>query len=321
MKEKDMKIFVAGAMGAIGKRLVPLLVSKGHQVVATTRTLAKAEALRALGAEPAVLDGLNRDAVMAAVIAARPGAIVHEMTALASMRSLKNFDEEFALTNRLRTEGTEHLIAAAQAAGTRKLVVQSYSGWPNERVGGRIKTEDDPLDPDPPKAMTESIAAIRKLENVTVNAAGIPGTVLRYGSLYGPGTSISSNGEIVQMVRQRKFPVVGGGAGIWSFVHVDDAAAATRLAIETEAPGIYNIVDDEPAEVSAWLPELAKAIGAKPPRRVPAWLGRLAMGEAGLSMMTRIRGSSNAKAKLALGWQPTYTSWREEFPRMQTRAK
>jgi 2-alkyl-3-oxoalkanoate reductase len=274
-----------------------------------------------LGAEPAVLDGLNRDAVMAAVIAARPEAIVHEMTALASMRSLKNFDEEFALTNRLRTEGTEHLIAAAQAAGTRKLVVQSYSGWPNERVGGRIKTEDDPLDPDPPKAMTESIAAIRKLENVTVNAAGIPGTVLRYGSLYGPGTSISSNGEIVQMVRQRKFPVVGGGAGIWSFVHVDDAAAATRLAIETEAPGIYNIVDDEPAEVSAWLPELAKAIGAKPPRRVPAWLGRLAMGEAGLSMMTRIRGSSNAKAKLALGWQPTYTSWREEFPRMQTRAK
>jgi nucleoside-diphosphate-sugar epimerase len=308
-----MKIFVAGATGAIGKRLVPLLVSRGHQVVATTRTAAKAEMLRDLGAETRILDGLDSDAVMKAVMSSRPDAIVHEMTALASMRSLKNFDKEFALTNRLRTEGTEHLIGAAQAAGTRKLIVQSYSGWSNSRSGGRIKTEDDPLDPEPPKAMSETLAAIRKLEEITVNATGVTGIVLRYGSLYGPGTSISPSGEIVQVVRRRKFPVIGGGAGVWSFIHVDDAAAATRLAVEGNAQGVYNVVDDEPAEVSVWLPELAKTAGARPPLRLPAWVGRLAMGESGVSMMTEVRGSSNAKAKRTFGWKPIYSSWRDGF--------
>jgi nucleoside-diphosphate-sugar epimerase len=308
-----MKIFVAGATGAIGKRLVSLLISQGHHVVAGTRTPDKAEALHAQGAEPVVMDGLNKDAVIKAVISSRPDAIVHQMTALASMRSLKNFDREFALTNRLRTEGTEYLIAAAQAVGTRKLVVQSFTGWPNQRAGGRIKTEDDPFDSDPPKNMAQTLAAIRKLENLTVSTPGITGTVLRYGSFYGPGTSISADGEIVKLVRKRQFPILGNGAGVWSFIHVDDAASAAQLAVQSETGGVFNIVDDEPAEVSVWLPELAKAIGAKAPWHIPAWLGRLAMGESGVSMMTQIRGSSNAKAKRILGWSPNYSSWREGF--------
>ena len=308
-----MKIFVAGATGAVGKRLVPLLISKGHQVVASTQTAGKTAALRALGAEAIVLDGLNRNAVIDAAVAARPEAIVHQMTALASMRSLKNFDEEFAVTNRLRTEGTEHLIAAAQAAGTRKLVVQSYTGWPNTRTGGPVKTEDDPLDPNPPKRMSRSLAAMRELERLVASANGIQGTVLRYGNFYGPGTSFAPDGEITRMVRRRQFPIIGSGAGIWSFIHMDDTASATLAAIESDASGVFNIVDDEPAAVSVWLPELAKTIGAKPPRRIPAWLGRLVMGESGVSMMTQSRGSSNAKAKRVLSWQPIYPSWRQGF--------
>ncbi len=310
-----MKIFVAGATGAVGKRFVPLLISKGHHVVATTRTASKTEALRALGAETIVLDGLNRSAVIDAVVASRPEAIVHQMTALASVRSLKNFDEEFAITNRLRTEGTAHLIAAAQAAGTRKLVVQSYTGWPNARTGGPVKTEDDPLDPNPPKKMSRSLAAMRELERLVAGANGVQGTVLRYGNFYGPGTAFSPDGEITRMVQRRQVPIIGSGAGIWSFIHMDDTATATLAAIESNAAGVFNIVDDEPAPVSVWLPELAKTIGAKPPRRIPAWLGRLVMGESGVSMMTKSRGSSNAKAKRVLGWQPIYPSWRQGFLR------
>jgi nucleoside-diphosphate-sugar epimerase len=307
-----VKVFVAGATGAVGKRLVPLLISKGHHVVATTRTAGKTEALRALGAETIVLDGLNSNAVIDAVVSSRPEAIVHQMTALGSMQSLKNFDEEFAVTNRLRTEGTAHLIAAAQAAGTRKLVVQSYTGWPYARIGGSVKTEEDPLDPNPPKTMTQSLAAIRELERIVASANGVEGTVLRYGNFYGPGTSFSPDGEITRMVRRRQFPLVGS-AGIWSFTHTEDAAAAALAAVESNASGVFNIVDDEPAAVSVWLPELAKTIGAKPPLRIPAWLGRLVLGEAGVSMMTAIRGSSNAKAKRVLGWQPIYPSWRQGF--------
>ncbi len=308
-----MKIFIAGATGAIGRRLVPLLVARGHQVVASTKTSDKTGQLRAGGAEPVVLNGLDRDSVLRVVTASHPDVIVHQMTALGSMRSLKNFDREFALTNRLRTEGTEYLIAAARAAGTRSLVVQSYTGWPNIREGSRVKTEDDPLDTNPPHAMTRTLAAIRTLESLMANLSGMAGTVLRYGSLYGPGTSISPEGEIVKMVRQRQFPLIGKGSGVWSFLHVDDAAAATTAAIETEAPGTYNIVDDDPAEVSIWLPELARVVGAKPPHHIPAWLGRFAVGDSGVSMMTSIRGSSNAKARHVLGWRPAYASWRQGF--------
>jgi 2-alkyl-3-oxoalkanoate reductase len=310
-----MKIFLAGATGALGKRLVPLLVKGGHQVVAATRSSGKADTLRAAGAEPVVVDALDRDAVTAAVAAARPDVVVHQMTALAGVRSLKKFDEEFALTNRLRTEGTEHLLAAARSAGTRSFIAQSYTGWPNMREGGRVKTEDEPLDPHPPKTMRRTLDAIRQLETMVSSASHMTGIVLRYGSFYGPGTLLAPGGDVVEAVRQRKFPVIGDGAGVWSFIHVDDAANATRLAIERGASGIYNIVDDEPAEVSAWLPDLARAIGAKPPYHLPAWLGRLVIGEAGISMMTKVRGSSNAKAKLALNWQPGYASWRDGFRR------
>jgi nucleoside-diphosphate-sugar epimerase len=237
------------------------------------------------------------------------------MTALSAMRSLKRFDDEFATTNRLRIDGTNHLIAAAAESGTRRLVAQSFTGWPNERRGGRVKTETDSLDADPPASMAGTLAAIQALEHMVLNTADLNGIALRYGSLYGPGTNISPGGDIVEMVRQRKFPLVGGGAGVWSFVHVDDAARATQLAIERGAAGVYNIVDDEPAEVAVWLPDLAQVLDAKPPFRLPAWIGRFALGDAGISMMTRVRGSSNAKAKLALGWRPYYASWRDGFRR------
>ena len=310
-----MKILVAGATGAVGRRLVPLLVAGGHHVVATTRTPDKLNWLRSEGAEPVIMDGLDKESVTRAVASSHPDVIVHQMTALASMRSLKSFDDEFALTNRLRIEGTRLLVAAATLAGTHRFIAQSYAGWPNQRQGGRVKTETDPLDAEPPFSMTNSLEAIRTLEHIVVNTAGLDGTALRYGSLYGPGTSISSEGEIVELIRQRKFPLIGNGAGVWSFIHVDDAARATQLAIERGAPGIYNIVDDDPAEVSEWLPDLARAIGARPPFRLPAWIGRFAIGEAGVSMMTTIRGASNAKAKRALGWRPEYASWRDGFRR------
>jgi len=310
-----MKIFVAGASGAIGKRLVPPLVAAGHRVVATTRTPAKLKRLRGAGAEAVLMDGLDRDAVMKAVVAARPDAVVHQMTALASLKSLKNFDKDFALTTRLRTDGTKFLLEAATAAGTRRFVAQSYSGWPNGRRGSRVKTEEDPLESDVPSTAVMTLDAICTLERLTVDTAGISGIALRYGSLYGPGTSISSHGEIVELIRQRKLPLVGSGAGVWSFIHVDDAARATELALDRGAPGVYNIVDDEPAEVSEWLPELARALGAKPPHHLPAWIARFALGESGVSMMTEIRGASNAKARRTFGWQPAYASWRDGFRR------
>jgi 2-alkyl-3-oxoalkanoate reductase len=312
-----MRIFVAGASGAIGKRLVPLLVENGHEVVGTTRSTEKVGSLRAGGAEPAVVDLLDPEPVTAALRSARPEVVVHEATALAatSLTNMRKFDDEFALTNRLRIEGTDHLLAAARTVGAHRFVAQSFAGWPYAREGGRAKSEDDQLDPSPPKAMRRTLAAIRHLEAVVVGAEGIEGVVLRYGGLYGPGTSLSTGeGDIyVDQIRKRRFPVVGGGGGLWSFVHIDDAASATLAAIERGTRGIYNIVDDEPAPVSEWLPALAAAVGAKPPRRVPAWLGRLLAGEVALAVMTEARGAANAKAKRELGWQPQYASWRQGF--------
>jgi 2-alkyl-3-oxoalkanoate reductase len=306
-----MKVFVAGGSGAVGRRLVPRLIAAGHAVVATTRDPRKGAQLRSLGAEPVVVDALDEQAVVGAVGRSEPEVVVHELTALPRVTNLRRWDREFALTNRLRTEGTDNLIRAAQLAGARRLVAQSFSGWPNIRAGGPVKSEDDPLDPDPPAAMRESLDAIRYLERAVLSAPGLEGVVLRYGSLYGPGTAMTN--EYAAMIRKRKLPVLGEGAGVWSFVHVDDAAAATVAAVERGAPGIYTIVDDDPAPVSEWLPQVARLLGAKPPRRIPVWLGRLATGEVGVSMMTQIRGSSNAKAKRALGWQPRHRSWRDGF--------
>jgi nucleoside-diphosphate-sugar epimerase len=312
-KGKVMKIFVAGATGNVGLRLIPLLVDRGHQVVGTTRTAAKADRLTRVGAEPMIVDGLDRDGLTAAVAKAEPDVVVHQMTALSGSFDMRRIDQFFAMTNRLRTEGTDILLAAARSAGVRKFVAQSFAGWPYARVGGPVKTEEDPLDPSPPERLRDTLDAIRHLESAVLSAGDIDGVVLRYGGFYGPQSSISPDGEIVAMVRKRRFPIVGDGAGVWSFVHLDDVATATAAAIERGAPGIYNIVDDEPARVADWLPVLAAAAGAKPPRHVPVWLGRLAVGPQGVAMMTEIRGASNAKAKRELGWQLIHPSWREGF--------
>jgi 2-alkyl-3-oxoalkanoate reductase len=306
-----MKVFVAGAAGAIGRQLLPRLAAQGHVVTATTRSPGKAPLLRELGAEPVVVDGLDAMAVGEAVARAEPEVVIHQMTALAGSTDLRRFDKTFAVTNKLRTQGTDHLLAAANAAGVRRFIAQGYTGWTNIREGGPVKTEDDPLDPNPPAMQRESLAAIRHLERVVPAAAPMEGIVLRYGSFYGPGGS----DDFVGLIRKRRLPVIGSGAGIWSWLHLHDAAAATIAAMEQGAPGVYNIVDDDPASVAEWLPYLASAVGASAPLRIPAWLGRLAAGEVGVSMMTQIRGSSNAKAKRELGWRPAWPSWRDGFSR------
>ena len=307
-----MKVLVAGAAGAIGARLVPQLVQRGHEVIGTSRSNEKLDRVRAEGAEAVALDLLDRDRVREAVVAARPDAVVHQATALAGLSDFKHFDRSFAATNRLRTEGTDALLAAAREAGVERFVAQSFAGWPYARQGGPVKTEEDPLDPTPVPTMRETLAAIRHLEQATVSAGG---AVLRYGGLYGSRADVQ-----LELVRKRRFPIVGDGGGVWSFVHLDDAAAATVLAIEQPARGIFNIVDDEPAPVSEWLPALAEAIGAKPPRRVPRWLARLLAGEAGVVLMTETRGASNAKAKRELGWALRHPSWREGFATAYGRA-
>jgi nucleoside-diphosphate-sugar epimerase len=306
-----MRIFVAGASGALGKRLVPLLVGKGHQVTGTTRSEAKAEAIRAQGAEAAIADGLDGEAMRAAVAAAAPDVIVHQMTALDREFDIRKLEEVFELTNRLRSEGTDHLLAAARAAGVRRFVAQSFAGWPYAPVGGPVKTEDDPLNPDPPKQIRTTLDAIKHAEHAVTTAAGIDGIVLRYGGFYGPGTGMDRGGSQVEEIRARRVPIIGKGAGVWSFVHIDDAAAATLAAVERGAPGIYNVADDEPAPVREWLPAIAEMAGAKPPRHIPAWLARILVGEHALTMMETSRGAANAKAKRELGWQPGWPSWRE----------
>lgn len=302
-----MRIFVAGATGAVGQHLVPGLVAAGHAVTATTRSADKAGRLRAQGATPVVVDGLDRPGVLAAVKQARPDAIIHQMTALATMKSFRRFDGEFAVTNELRTKGTDYLLEAAADNHVERFVAQSYIGWNNPRTGSMIKTEADGLDPDPLPMTVRSMAAIRHVEQ-SVPAAG--GLVLRYGSFYGPGASAM----MLDMVRKHRFPVVGSGAGVWSFTEITDAAAAAVAALTHGAPGVYNVVDDDPAPVSAWLPYLAECLGAKAPRQLPVWLGRLAAGEMVVAQMTSVRGSSNQKAKRDLDWLPKYPSWRDGFP-------
>lgn len=308
-----MRIFIAGATGAVGKRLVPLLRANGHEVAGTTRSAAKVGDLRALGAEPVVLDVLEAEAVGRAVSEAEPDVVVHEATALSDLSNLRNLDEAFEQTNRLRTVGTDNLLAAAKASGATKFVAQSFAGWPYAKQGSAVKDEEAPLDPSPLPSAAQSIAAIRRLEETVVHAEPIEGIALRYGGFYGPGTTLIEDGEHVEAIRKRKFPVVGSGAGIWSFIHIDDAAGATLAAIERGRRGLYNIVDDEPAPTVEWLPYLAEALGAKPPRHVPEWLGRLVAGEQLVSMMTEARGASNAKAKHELGWRLIYPSWRQGF--------
>jgi len=308
-----MRIFLAGATGVVGQHLIPLLREAGHVVVGTTRSPEKAKHLTAQGVQPEVLDALDREATVGAVGRARPDAIVHQLTAIPSNMNLRRFDREFASTNRLRTEGTDNLLAAARAAGVRRVVAQSFAGWTYARAGGPVKTETDPLDPDPPPAFRRTLDAIRYLERALEAAEGIETIVLRYGWFYGPGTSLGRGEALLDGIRRRQMPIVGSGTGIWSFLHIGDAAAATVAALQRGGPGIYNVADDEPAPVREWLPFLANAIGAPPPRRVPAWLGRIAIGRHGVVLMNENRGCSNAKAKAALDWRPRYASWRTGF--------
>ncbi len=310
-----MKVFVAGASGALGKQLVPQLVAAGHEVVGMTRTPAKADLLRQLGARPVVADALDPEGVAQTVAEAEPEVVIHQLTSIDAGSVSRSLDKSFALTNRLRTEGIDHLLAAARAVGARRFIAQSFAGWPFERTGGPIKSEEYPLQTSPPKSVSESLGAIRYLEAAVAGAEGIEGVVLRYGGFYGPGTSISLDpvGEQVEMIRKRRFPIVGDGGGIWSLVHIFDAARATVAAVDHGTRGVYNVVDDEPAPVRDVLTELASAVGAKPPRRIPRWVGRLLAGEGMTIMMTEVRGASNEKAKRELGWELRYPSWRLGF--------
>jgi 2-alkyl-3-oxoalkanoate reductase len=300
-----MRVLVVGASGAIGARLVPQLIARGHEVIGTSRSPGKAERIRGLGAEPIALDLLDPRAVRKAVLETAPDAIVHQATALTDVQFSKNLDRTFAQTNRLRREGTDALLAAAREAGVSRFVAQSYASMRYAREGGPVKTEDDPLDADPVEGMRETCAAMTYLDEAVTAAGGI---ALRYGGFYG-----AANDGMVEPVRKRQFPIVGDGGGVSSFIHLDDAAAATVLALDHDGPAIYNIVDDEPAPVREWLPVLAEALGAKPPRHFPVWLARLFAGDAGVMLGTEARGASNARAKRELGWTLRYPSWRQGF--------
>jgi nucleoside-diphosphate-sugar epimerase len=308
-----MRVFVAGATGAIGTQLVPRLVAAGHEVHGMTRSESKQAMLSELGAVPVVADALDPEQIAEAVGRARPDVIVHQLTAIPASLDLRHVNRDFAPTNRLRTEGTDHLLSAARAVGVRRFVAQSNGAFPYARTGGPVKSEEDPLDTTPPRGMGESWAAIRHLEEAVLGADWTEGIVLRYGGFYGPGTSLAAGAEQVELVRRRKFPLVGDGGGVWSFIHIADAAEATVAAIERGSRGVYNVVDDDPALVAEWLPALAQEVGAKKPMRVPRFIGRLFAGEYGMVMMTELRGASNAKAKRELGWHPAHPSWRQGF--------
>jgi 2-alkyl-3-oxoalkanoate reductase len=315
-----MKVFVAGATGALGRALVPQLVARGHDVVGMTRSQAKQDLVRSLGARPVVADALDPDEVAQAVASAEPEVIVHELTALTGKMSARDMrhPERFSgaiMTNRLRTEATDHLLAAGRAVGARRFVAQSFGAFRFARTGGPVQTEADPLDPDAPGAPQPGLEAIVYLEQAVTTIEWGEGLALRYGGFYGPGTGISRAPDAVMAapIRKRRFPIVGDGGGVWSHIHIEDAAAATVAAVEHGRPGVYYVVDDEPAPVREWLPALARALDAKPPRRVPRWLGRLLAGEVATAMMTEARGASNEKAKRELGWKPRYSSWRQGF--------
>jgi nucleoside-diphosphate-sugar epimerase len=313
IKELMMRVFVAGATGAIGKQLVPRLAAAGHEVFGMTRSESKRAMLSGLGAVPVVADALDPDQVAEAVGSARPDVIVHELTAIGAL-NMRHFDRGYALTNRLRTEGTDHLLSAGQAVGVRRFVAQGVAAYgAYARTGGPVKSEEDPLESAPAREMRETLAAIRHLEESVLGARWTEGIVLRYGVFYGPGTGMVPGEEQFELVRRRKFPLVGDGGGVWSFIHIADAAEATLAAVKHGSRGVYNVVDDDPAPVAEWLPALAQKLGAKKPMRVPRFVGKLFAGEAGVVMMTDIRGASNVKAKRELGWHPAHPSWRQGF--------
>ncbi len=311
-----MKILVAGASGAMGQALVPLLVAAGHDVVGMVQRPRSTEIVRALGAEPRTTDALDPAAVLSCFREVRPQVVIHQATAIPAALDMRHFDRDFALTNLLRTEGTRNLLAAALDVGATHFVAQSFAVWTYGCKGNgksKLKTEEDPLDPAPPAKLRSTLDALKALERAVLSEPRITGTVLRYGGFYGPHTSIGKDGSIVQAVRRRKLPLVGEGAGVWSFVHIDDAASATAAAVKAGRGGVYNVIDDEPAPVSEWLSFLAHCAHAQPPRQIPAWLAKLLIGEHVVAVMNEIRGVSNAKIKRELGWTPRWPTWREGF--------
>jgi nucleoside-diphosphate-sugar epimerase len=319
-----MKILVAGASGAMGRALAPLLVRAGHDVVGMVQRPRSVEVVHALGAEPRTVDALDAEAVLRCFRETRPQVVIHQLTAIPAALDMRHFYRDFALTNLLRIEGTRNLMAAAVDVGATHFLAQSFAGWTYGRSrngkkpvatkpGTKLKTEEDPLDPDPPAKLRSTLDAQKTLEQAVLSESRIMGTVLRYGPFYGPHTSIAKDGSIVQAVRRRKLPLVGEGAGIWSFVHIEDAASATAAAVESGRGGVYNVVDDEPAPVSEWLSFLAHCAHAQPPRQVSAWMARLLIGEHAVAMMNEIRGVSNAKIKRELGWTPRWPTWRDGF--------
>lgn len=308
-----MKIFVAGATGAVGRPLVSALIKAGHSVTGLTRTASKAESIKKMGAEPVIADGLDAAAIEAVMASTRPDAVIHEMTDLTGASDLRHFDRTFASSNQLRTNGTDNLLTAARKTGVKRVIAQSFCGWPYARAGGAIKTEADALDPDPPAELRATLRAIQYLEQTVTDSVRPEGIVLRYGAFYGPGTGMLDR-AMLEQVRHRRTPLIGDGAGWWSFIHVEDAAAATVKAVERGKPGgIYNITDDDPAQVRDWLPTLARIVGAKRPHHLPSWIARVVAGKHLVSMMTHVRAGSNAKAKAELGWQPAHPSWRSGF--------
>jgi nucleoside-diphosphate-sugar epimerase len=308
-----MRIVVAGASGVVGRALVPALVNRGHDVAGLVRSSASSLVVTGLGAEPLVSDALHPVSVSSAFQRFRPEAVIHQLTALRATTDLWDFDKAFAQTNLLRTRGTDILLAAAREVGVRRFVAQSFCGWPYARVGGPVKTEDEPLDPDPPPALRPTLEAIRYLEAAVEGASDVGGVNLRYGGFYGP--FLREGGGMIDQVRRRRFPIVGKGRGIWSFVHISDVASATVAAVESGVVGTFNVSDDDPAPVAEWLPALAEAVGAKPPFRVPAFLARLVLPEHLFVMMTDVRGGSNARFKHTFNWQPTFSTWRDGFSR------
>ena len=308
-----MRILLAGATGALGNTLTPMLVEAGHDVFGTSRSRTSQAALAKTGAEPVLMDGLDPESVRRAMATAKPDVVIHQLTSLKGLSNLKKFDEEFDETNRLRTEGTDHLLKAALDVGATRFIAQSFTGWTNPRGPSAPATEADGLDPEPQPEARRTLAGIGYLERVVTETTGLTGIALRYGGFYGPGTGLGRDGDMLELVRGRKLPIVGAGQGVWSLVHIHDAARATALAVDHGSAGVYNVVDDRPAPVAEWLPALAETIGAKDPRRVPAWLARPMIGRHGVMMMTAMRGSSNAKAKRELGWEPAYPTWREGF--------
>jgi 2-alkyl-3-oxoalkanoate reductase len=307
-----MRVFVAGATGAIGRPLVQMLVADGHEVTGMARSPEKSQSLRAAGATPAVADALNATAVRNAVASAEPEVVIHQLTAIPARLDPRRISSQFELTDRLRTEGTRILIDAADAAGAERMIAQSVAFMYEPGRPGTIHAESDPLIASPPKQLRRSAAAMAELEQAVLGAGG---RVLRYGYFYGPGSAISRTGSVGLDVSRRRLPVVGGGGGVWSFIHVDDAASATVAALQGASPGIFNIVDDEPAPVAEWLPALARALGAPRPLRVPSLLARPLAGAYGIATMTRAQGASNALAERELGWQPILRSWRDGFRR------